>query len=210
MHPASTPKSPPSACTHVDRLLLRNKAWATITAIEDPTLFPTLATGQSPEILWIGCSDSRCPETTLLHLQPGDIFVERNIANVIHPADEDPNAAAVIEYAVRQLGVQLIILCGHRDCGGVEAVLSEDKGLRPVLESWLRPLKRVKEENWEELQGLPFEKAAVRLAELNVFKGVEVLREMDVVKEAMGKGELRVYGLIYDVGSGRLRELVRS
>ncbi|KAL4874314.1 carbonic anhydrase [Aspergillus karnatakaensis] len=193
-------------CPHdqLDHLLHRNKAWATITAIEDPDLFPELVTDQKPKILWIGCSDSRCPETTLLHLKPGDVFVERNIANILHP--DDKNSPAVIEYAVKHLEVEMIILCGHKDCGGVEAVYQE-KELGPVLGSWLEPLKEVKQAHWRELEGLPEEKALIRLAELNVLRGVEVLKGWGFVEEAM-RGGLRIYGLLYDVGTGRLRELV--
>ncbi|KAL4860746.1 carbonic anhydrase [Aspergillus spectabilis] len=173
--------------------------------IEDPTLFPRLADNQSPDILWIGCSDSRCPETTLLHLHPGDIFVERNIANILHPSD--PNALAVIEYAVLNPKVQLIILCGHKACGGVEAIL-DDQELTLGLELWLEPLKQVREEHRLELDSLTRERAAVRLAELNVFAGVRALQELEFVKEAMRDG-LKVYGLFYNVGDGMLRELLR-
>ncbi|CEN59506.1 hypothetical protein ASPCAL01956 [Aspergillus calidoustus] len=167
-------------------LLKRNKEWAARTACQYPCLFPDQAKGQKPDILWIGCSDSRCPETTLLDLQPGDVFVHRNIANLLHPADL--SSTAVIE-----------------NCGGVAAAM-EDKSLG-ILDPWLLPLRELREAHQDELDSLPEEMAALKLVELNVLAGVKTLKRTNVVAEAMRKG-LKVYGLVYDVGSGILQELV--
>ncbi|KAJ0419916.1 carbonic anhydrase [Aspergillus carlsbadensis] len=185
-------------------LLRRNKAWASLTAIESPHLLPALATGQTPEILWIGCSDSRCPETTLLHLLPGDIFVERNIANIINPADT--SGQAVIEYAVVQLRVRHIIVCGHKDCGGAKAVLTGGH-LSPTLDAWLQPLKAVRDANRTALNPLPLPDAAVELAKMNVHAGVAALRAMPIVADARRTRGLKVHGLLYDVSDGTLEEM---
>ncbi|KAL5336811.1 carbonic anhydrase [Aspergillus crustosus] len=194
--------------TSQDRLttaLRQNKAWAKRIAQEHPDFFGNLTAGQHPEILWIGCSDSRCPETTLLGLRPGDVFVHRNIANILHP--DDLSSSAVIEYSVRHLGVKHVVVCGHTQCGGVAAAL----GNKPlgILDPWLLPLRQLREEHLKSLQLLPSEKAALRLVELNVLEGVKTLKRKSVVLEAMHNG-LKVHGLVYDVGSGVLQELDTS
>ncbi|KAL4788145.1 carbonic anhydrase [Aspergillus varians] len=158
-----------------DRLttaLRQNKAWAAKVAQDHPELFRKLSSGQQPEILWIGCSDSRCPETTLLGLHPGDVFVHRNIANILHPSDL--SAAAVIEFAVGHLAVKHVVVCGHTKCGGVSAVLGNKK--LGVLDPWLLPLRQLREKNRERLQGLPGDEEALKLVELNVLAGVWTIR----------------------------------
>ncbi|PTU18259.1 hypothetical protein P175DRAFT_0361529 [Aspergillus ochraceoroseus IBT 24754] len=182
-----------------------NKEWASKIAKEQPELFPTLAAGQNPEILWIGCSDSRCPETTLLGLKPGDVFVHRNIANVLHPSDL--SSSAVIEYAVRHLRVKHIVLSGHTCCGGVAAALGNKQ--LGILDPWLLPLRQLREENLELLQSLSADEAAVKLVEFNVLAGVKVLKQKNVVLEAMQQG-LKVHGVVYDVSSGVIRQLDTS
>ncbi|KAI9375278.1 carbonic anhydrase [Aspergillus egyptiacus] len=188
-----------------DRLttaLHQNKVWAAKVAQEHPDLFPKLAARQQPEILWIGCSDSRCPETTLLGLKPGDVFVHRNIANVLHGADL--SASAVIEYSIRQLGVKHVVVCGHTQCGGVAAALGNQK--LGILDPWLLPLRRLRDEHRAVLKSLPDDQAALKLVEMNVIAGVKTLKGKSVVVEAMQRG-LKVHGLVYDVGSGVLREI---
>ncbi|PWY84816.1 carbonic anhydrase [Aspergillus heteromorphus CBS 117.55] len=180
-----------------------NKEWAAKTAQEDPLLFPTLANGQHPQILWIGCSDSRCPETTLLDLKPGDVFVHRNIANIIHATDL--SSSAVIEYAVRHLRVKHVVLCGHTSCGGIAAAL----GNKPlgILDLWLLPLRQIRSQHLKELQGLKTEEASLRLVELNIQEGVRLLKQKDVILEAIETRGLQIHALIYDVACGVLREL---
>lgn len=180
-----------------------NKNWAAQTARDQPDLFPTLATGQQPQILWLGCSDSRCPETTLLGLQPGDVFVHRNIANILHAGDL--SSGAVIEYAVKHLRVKHVVICGHTSCGGVAAALGNKQ--LGILDPWLLPLRQVRERNLGMLQTLSAEDAAQKLVELNVREGLSVLKQKGVVLEAMQERGLQVHGLIYEVGSGVLREL---
>ncbi|KAL4871660.1 hypothetical protein BDV12DRAFT_163525 [Aspergillus spectabilis] len=191
-----------------DRLataLRQNRAWARKIAQEHPDFFGKLATGQQPEILWIGCSDSRCPETTLLGLKPGDVFVHRNIANILHPGDL--SSSAVIEYSVRHLGVKHVVVCGHTKCGGVAAAMGNKQ--LGILDPWLLPLRQLREDHLDSLQSLPSEKAALKLVELNVLAGVKTVKQKSVVLEAMHQG-LKVHGLVYDVGSGVLQELDTS
>ncbi|KAL6234849.1 hypothetical protein BDW75DRAFT_211359 [Aspergillus navahoensis] len=185
--------------------LSQNKAWAAKVAKEQPNLFRKLSAGQHPEILWIGCSDSRCPETTILGLNPGDVFVHRNIANILQPSD--PSSTAVIEFAIRHLGVKHAVVCGHTKCGGVSAVMKDQK--LGVLDSWLLPLRKLRDDNADCLKSLPADMALLKLVELNVLAGVKTVKQKGVVVEAMQKG-LKVHGLVYDVGNGVLQELDTS
>lgn len=183
--------------------LQRNKEWAARTAREHPDLFPTLAAGQKPEILWLGCSDSRCPETSMMGLQPGEVFVHRNIANILHPGDL--SSGAVIEYAVQHLRVKHIVVCGHTSCGGVAAAMGNKQ--LGILDPWLLPLRRVRERNIALLQSLPADEAALKLVELNVRESVNVVCQKNVVLQAIQERGLQVHGTIYDVATGILREL---
>lgn len=206
--PTTDPKSEPQtdAADHTDRYaagLRLNKEWAAQTARDHPELFPTLASGQKPQILWIGCSDSRCPETTFLGLHPGDVFVHRNIANVMHPGDL--SSSAVIEYAVQYLRVNHVVVCGHTACGGVAAAMG-NKNLG-ILDPWLLPLRQLRERNLELLSSMTADEAAMKLAELNVREGLNVVKQKGVVLNAIQERGLQLHGLIYDVGSGVLSEL---
>jgi carbonic anhydrase len=185
--------------------LSSNAAWAGYKSHQNPNFFPKLATGQSPSILWLGCSDSRVPETTLLGLQPGDVFVHRNIANIVSPTDI--NSSAVIEYAVAHLKVKHIVLCGHTCCGGAGAALGDSK-VGGVLDTWITPLKQLRHRHAAELEEISDSgKKAIRLAELNVASGVETLLDNYVVEEAVRERGLQVHGVIYDIASGRLKDL---
>jgi len=185
--------------------LSSNAAWAGYKNHQNPSFFPKLASGQSPSILWIGCSDSRVPETTLLGLQPGDVFVHRNIANIVSPTDV--NLLAVVEYAVVHLKVKHIVLCGHTCCGGAGAALS-DARIGGILDTWLTPLKSVRKQNEQELKGISDDaKRAVRLAELNVEWGVHTLLSSIVVEEAVNERDLKVHGVLYDIACGKIKDL---
>ncbi|KAJ5460299.1 Carbonic anhydrase [Penicillium daleae] len=186
--------------------LRKNKDWAAQTAREHPDLFPTLANGQQPQILWLGCSDSRCAETSMLGLLPGDVFVHRNIANILHPGDL--SSGAVIEYAVKHLRVKHVVVCGHTSCGGVAAAMGNKQ--LGILDPWLLPLRQVRERNLVTLQKLSPDEAAEKLVELNVRESLNVVTQKSVVLEAIHERGLQVHGLIYDVGSGVLRELDTS
>lgn len=185
--------------------LSSNAAWAGYKNHQNPSFFPKLASGQSPSILWIGCSDSRVPETTLLGLQPGDVFVHRNIANIVSPTDV--NLLAVVEYAVVHLKVKHIVLCGHTCCGGAGAALSDSR-IGGILDTWLTPLKSVRKQNETELKAIADDaKRAIRLAELNVEWGVHTLLSSMVVEEAVSERGLKVHGVLYDIASGKIRDL---
>ncbi|KAK3381575.1 carbonic anhydrase [Podospora didyma] len=185
--------------------LSSNNAWAGYKSHQNPSFFSKLASGQSPQILWLGCSDSRCPETTILGLQPGDVFVHRNIANIIAPTDI--NTSAVIEYAVAHLKVKHVVLCGHSACGGAAAALSSSR-VGGVLDTWLTPLKAVRQAHADELDAIKDDAArAVRIAELNVEAGVKVLLANFTVQDAIKERGLEVHGCLFDIASGRIRDL---
>lgn len=174
------------------------------------------------QTVWLGCSDSRCPETTILGLQPGDVFVHRNIANIVSPTDI--NTAAVVEYAVAHLKVKHVVLCGHSGCGGAIASLS-DARVGGVLDLWLAPLKALRAAHKEEIDAFALagaednnddddcsdaecdKRRALRLAELNVQAGVAVLMANPVVRDAIEQRDLQVHGTFFDIGSGRIRDL---
>jgi carbonic anhydrase len=155
--------------------------------------------------VWLGCSDSRCPETTLLGLQPGDVFTHRNIANILSPTDL--NFLSVLEYAVVHIKVKHIVLCGHTSCGGCVGALSDGR-IGGVLDAWLTPLKAVRSANQKELSSIKDEQARIkRLAELNVKQGIDVLMANYVVREAIEKRGLDVHGVIFNIGTGKIQDL---
>ncbi|KAI9858204.1 MAG: hypothetical protein M1813_007853 [Trichoglossum hirsutum] len=193
----------PPAIDPICALLSRNKAWAECISKEDPNLFPSLANGQNPEFLWLGCSDSRVPETTLLDLKPGDVFVHRNIANVLHPGDI--NSQCVILYAVEHLKVKHIILCGHIGCGGVNAALDNKK--LGLIDTWISPIRLLRQKHHEILSKLGGKERAAKLVELNVQQGVHTLKENASVIDAIRERGLQVHGMIYDVGTGKLHQV---
>lgn len=162
-------------------------------------------TVQHPEYLWIGCSDSRVPATTILGLQPGQVFAHRNIANVFGHADL--NALSVLQYAVEHLKVKHIIVCGHYGCGGVAAAYN-DKYLG-VIDHWLGLIKDVYQQNKDELDQLPGETERLnRLVELNVMAGVARVATTAIVQQAWARGqELKIHGFVYGLRDGLLRDL---
>lgn len=183
----------------IETLLNRNRVWAEQLSALKPGLFPALADSQSPQILWIGCSDSRVPETSLLDLLPGEVFVHRNIANVLPYGDL--SSLSVIQYAVEHLKVKHIIVCGHHGCGGVMAAL-QDKKLG-LLDSWISNIRDVRAKHKAELDAIDdIQKRWNRLVELNVIAQVHHLKRMEIVQEAVEERGVQVYGLVYGVGTG--------
>lgn len=168
----------------------------------DSSFFEAQAKGQAPTTLWLGCADSRVPETTLLGLKPGDVFVHRNIANII-PAT-DLSSASVIEYGVAALGVKQIIVCGHTSCGGCAGALGNNRIGK--IDLWLQPLRALRAEHAEALAKLPDAKAkGDALSELNVKQGVKTVRQHpDVIAAAKSRG-LQVHGMMFDLASGEVR-----
>ncbi len=195
------------------RALDGNKAWVASLPTTHPGLLEENAERQTPEILWIGCSDSRVPETTITDRLPGDIFVHRNIANILHPGDI--NTTAVITYAVNVLLVKHIVVCGHMKCGGVEAAL-DNKSVGGVLDSWLLPLRTLREALSEDptWAALSPEKKKVKLVEENIRAGVRTIRRnADVIRAGARLNplhpitSLQVHGAVYDVATGLVTEL---
>jgi carbonic anhydrase len=189
------------------RLLRSNESWVAARLAERPDFFSRLEKDQEPEFVWIGCSDSRVPAETVTGCQPGELFVHRNVANqVVHT---DLNMLTVIFYAVQALRVRHVIVCGHYGCGGVKAAMSRtDFGL---INRWLQNIKDCAERHDAELGRLPDAEArSRRLVELNVVEQVDHLSKMSVIQRAWKReGRPWLHGWVYDMQTGRLKELVR-
>ncbi|WP_354623585.1 carbonate dehydratase [Psychromonas sp. MME2] len=186
-------------------LLKQNEEWAAKINEEDPTFFSQLANQQSPDYLWIGCSDSRVPANQLLDLMPGDIFVHRNIANlVIHT---DLSCMSVIQYAVDVLKVKHIIVTGHYDCGGIKAAMQKQS--YDLIDGWLRNIKDIYVKHSDQLSAeMSDEQRLDLLTELNVIEQAKNVCHTTCVQEAWARGqELVVHGLVYSVKDGRLKDL---
>lgn len=187
------------------QLLENNRAWVEATKKEDPTFFERLAKGQSPEYLWIGCSDSRVPANQITGTLPGEIFVHRNIANMV--VHSDMNMLSVLSYAVEVLRVKHIIVCGHYGCGGVIAAMGNKQfGL---IDNWLRHIKDVYRIYHTELDLIvdPTERAR-RFVEVNVQEQVYDLVKTSIVQNAWKNNQpLHVHGWVYDIHDGKIRDL---
>jgi carbonic anhydrase len=187
------------------KLFENNRAWAEKIKLEDPTYFQRLSGTQTPEYLWIGCADSRVPANEIVGLGPGELFVHRNIANLVPPFDA--NVHSVLQYAVEVLKVKHIIVCGHYGCGGVLAALRDWSGL--PLENWLAHIRAVYRAHKNELDAASSEETRWRrLCELNVMAQVHFVLEAEVVKQAWRADRpVMVHGWIYDLREGLLRDL---
>ncbi|MDQ7075501.1 MAG: carbonate dehydratase [Gammaproteobacteria bacterium] len=193
--------------TTLQHLLNRNLEWATSVTDKDPHFFSTLSKQQAPEYLWIGCSDSRVPANQIVSLPPGEVFVHRNIANVV--VHTDLNCLSVIHYAVEVLKVKHIIVCGHYGCGGVAA--SQESCDHGLIDNWLRHIQDVARFNEGELKGLQGKEKLDRLCELNVMEQVKNVCHTTVVKKAWRAGyELAVHGWVYDIHNGIIKDLETS
>ncbi len=182
-----------------------NREWVKEITTSDPDFFKRLAKQQKPEILWIGCSDSRVPANQIINMLPGEVFVHRNIANQV--VYGDVNCQSVIQFAVEVLKVKHIIVCGHYGCGGV--IASVEQQAEGVMAGWLEHIKSVYDENQRELvQERDKEKMIDRLCELNVASQVKNLCQAEPVIHAWNTGQpLKVHGWIYNIGDGLLRDL---
>lgn len=190
---------------NIKRLLDQNRAWANEIKKSDPDFFPALAKQQSPKFLWIGCSDSRVPANQLVGLVPGEMFVHRNVANIV--VHTDFNCLSVMQYAVEVLKVEHIIVCGHHGCGGVRAAMQNaQKGL---IDNWLRHVQDVVRAHEPALRQIDDEsKRLDRLCELNVIEQVLNVARTTIVQNAWQNAqELIVHGWIYGLGDGLLRDL---
>jgi len=189
------------------RLLLNNRAWVQDKLSLRPDFFSSTAIEQKPEYLWIGCSDSRVPAEEVTGTNPGELFVHRNVANMV--VHTDLNVLAVLQYAVQVLKVKHVIVCGHYGCGGIKASMTrKDMGL---INKWLRHIKDVYRFHATELDGIGDENARFnRLVELNVIEQVHHLADISFIQRAWKKHERpRLHGWIYDLNTGLIKDLIK-
>jgi len=189
----------------IDDCLAANHLWAERTIQEDPDYFARLSRQQRPEILWIGCADSRLPPDRIIGRQPGEVFVHRNVANVV--VHTDVNCLSVLQFGIEVIGVQHVIVCGHYACGGIRAALDG----RPLglIDNWLRHIKDVYRLHAAELEAIPERnRREDRLCELNVGAQVANVCHTTIVQDAWRRGQpLAVHGWIYSLADGRIRDL---
>ena len=191
--------------SNIDKLFEKNRDWAESVKRDDPQFFEKLAAQQSPEYLWIGCSDSRVPANQIVGLMPGEVFVHRNVANMV--VHTDFNCLTVLQYAVDVLKVRHVMVVGHYGCGGVRAAYENaDNGM---IDNWLRNIKDVQYRHQKELRGIADEDERVdRLVELNVRNQVEHVCQTTIVQNAWSRGQpLTVHGWIYSIQDGLLKDL---
>jgi carbonic anhydrase len=188
----------------INQLLENNKNWSESTKDADPNFFDNLSKRQKPEYLWIGCSDSRVPANQLLGLLPGDIFVHRNVANLV--VHTDFNCLSVLQYAVDVLKVKHVIICGHYGCGGVDAALKDEP--LGLIDNWLGHIKDIAYKHREELALLNEHDRSARLCELNVLEQAANVKRSTIVKEALKRGQsIQIHNWIYSLRNGRLKNL---
>lgn len=191
----------------IDKLLLENKAWAYETILDDPGYFERLSKGQTPEFLWIGCSDSRVPANQITGTNPGEIFVHRNIANLV--VEEDLNMLSVLEYAVVHLKVKHVIVCGHHGCGGIKAALGDDS--LGILDKWLINIKSTYQDNKAAVDNQPTLEAKTNLlSELSVKQQVINLARTDTIQRAWANDiKPEIHGWVYDLKDGLLKQVFK-
>jgi carbonic anhydrase len=188
----------------VEQLLANNRFWAESLKARDPEFFVRLARQQQPEFLWIGCSDSRVPANEVVGLMPGELFVHRNVANMV--VATDMNFLSVLQYAVDVLQVKQVIVCGHYGCGGVRAALGHEA--LGLIDNWLRALKALYHQNLQRFQGLESEAQVNLLCELNVQRQVRNVCHTTIVQNAWKRGQpLAVHGWIYGLTDGLVNDL---
>lgn len=193
------------------KLFKQNAEWAKQIKKEDPDFFKNLSKQQAPEYLWIGCSDSRVPANQIVNLAPGEVFVHRNIANVV--VHTDLNCLSVIQFAVDILKVKHIIVCGHYGCGGIQAAMNKTKyGHQTkevcMIDNWLGHIEDVARFHKEELSNLSMEEHHNKLCEFNVLEQVKNVCNTSIVNKAWNEGaDLTIHGWIYDIKNGILKDL---
>lgn len=189
----------------LERLKSNNRAWAARKVAADPGFFQRLEGQQAPEYLWIGCSDSRVPANEIVDLDPGELFVHRNVANLAPP--QDANYLSVLQFAVDVIRVKHIMVVGHYGCGGVRAAV--DGKRRGLVDHWLHPIREVQNEHRAELDAIPDERARLdRLCELNVVRQVRNVASDVFVQDAWARGQdLSVHGWVYSLHDGLVNDL---
>lgn len=188
----------------LNQLLENNRRWAEQIKSQDPAFFETLSQQQSPHYLWVGCSDSRVPANQIIGVSPGELFVHRNVANVV--VHTDLNCLSVIQFAVDVLKVKHLIVCGHYGCGGVQAAL--DNSRLGLIDNWLRHVQDVRQKHEGLLAKVEEGKRSDKLCELNVIEQVSNVCQTTIVQSAWERGqELSVHGWIYGLSDGIIRDL---
>lgn len=188
----------------LEKLLTNNREWASSIVSNDPDFFSKLANQQRPEYLWIGCSDSRVPANQITGLAPGEVFVHRNVANIV--AETDFNVLAVLQYAVDVLKVRHIIVCGHYGCGGVIAALENFR--HGMIDNWLSGIRSIRRVHRQELDALPPEAAADRLCELNVLSQARHVAHTTILEDAWDRGQaISIHSWIYRLNTGLITSL---
>lgn len=191
----------------ITTLLENNKRWAAQRTREDPEFFERLSRQQTPKFLWIGCSDSRVPANQITGLDPGEVFVHRNVANVVHQTDL--NCLSVLQFAVEVLKVEHIVVCGHYGCGGVSAAVEDVR--HGMIDNWLRQIRQTADANNEELAALTPTEKIDRLCELNVVANVNNVARSTIIEDAWERGqELQIHSWIYRLNTGRITPLQDS
>jgi len=186
------------------KLIQGNKIYAETKLFQDPEYFKKMAKGQTPNYLWIGCSDSRVPANEITSTESGEIFVHRNIANLV--VHTDTNLLSVLEYAVKYLKVKHIMVVGHYGCGGIQTAMTNT--YHGYVDNWLRNIKDVYHKNSLELDAIDdFEKRANRLTELNVIEQVRNLAKTTIVQRAWAERELHLHGWVYGLDTGLIKDL---
>lgn len=187
------------------QLFENNRKWASMIAQLDPEFFPKLSKQQSPEFLWIGCSDSRVPANEIVGLMPGELFVHRNVANLV--VHSDMNCLSVVQYAVEVLETRHIIVCGHYGCGGVKAAIENQP--HGLIDNWLGHIRDIYRRRREELMNITDENQRLdRLCEINILEQVKNVGNTTIVQGAWAKGApLSIHGWIYGISNGLLKDL---
>jgi carbonic anhydrase len=191
-----------------EKLLLENKAWAEEKKAIDPEFFVQLAKTQTPEFLWIGCSDSRVPAEIIVNAKPGEIFIHRNIANQV--IETDFNCLSVLQYAVSVLQIKHIIVCGHYNCGGIKAALAKQSAALIITNKWLMHIKDIYRFHKKEIDALPAEEQRINLlVELNIMEQVQTLAHTSIIQYAWHRHHRPVlHGWVYGLSDGLLNPLV--
>ena len=192
-----------------ERMLHANHLWARKQNLRDPTYFGRQSYTQNPEVLWIGCSDSRVSAEIIVSAQPGDMFVHRNIANQVITTDF--NSLSVLQYAVEELHVKHVIVCGHYHCGGIQAAFQKQSPHLLIVNKWLKHVKDVYRLHQDEIEALPTKRERLqRLVELNVIEQVQNLAHTSIVQNAWRKHKKpSLHGWVYGLRSGKIRELTQ-
>ena len=190
--------------SNIDQILENNKTWAQSIISKEPDFFQELAKGQSPKYLWIGCSDSRVPASQVCGLRPGEMFIHRNIANLVQ--ESDTSCQAVIQYAVSVLKVTDIVICGHSNCGGVQASISG--GVTGPVADWIKPIETLFQDNSSKFSPLSDDDKTKLLIQMNVESQVKAISKTKPVQDAWSEGrKLSIHGLVYHLETGKFQKL---